>query len=127
MIMKETLIKTIHLENRLTLNLYDASRKIAADRWIVSLIARIDIPVDPEFIGDNENLNDMKHLFGNALTFEKRMDRHFIDTVDKDSQLKNLVTSFSSSTQLYLSHPKFPQKYILKQYADKKLRQTWYK
>ncbi|MEZ4604449.1 MAG: hypothetical protein R2861_13920 [Desulfobacterales bacterium] len=35
----EQLIKTIPLENNLTLELFDASRKIAADRWQVTLKA----------------------------------------------------------------------------------------
>ena len=42
----EQLIKTIPLKNNLTLELFDASKKIAADRWQVTLKARMAVPVE---------------------------------------------------------------------------------
>ncbi|MBL7208342.1 MAG: hypothetical protein ISS67_07485, partial [Desulfobacterales bacterium] len=44
--MTSRLIKTIELKNNLTLNLYDESIKMIGERWLVTLVARITIPVD---------------------------------------------------------------------------------
>ena len=50
--MKEKLIKTMDLENGMQLNFYDASRKIAGDRWQISLVVRMEIPVTEVLIKD---------------------------------------------------------------------------
>ena len=44
--MYEKLIETIALKNGLALEIYDQSRKIAGDRWLVKIAAKIDIPID---------------------------------------------------------------------------------
>ena len=45
--------KTVKLDNGLILNLFDASRKIAGDRWFVSIVAQIEICVDPKMFDDD--------------------------------------------------------------------------
>ena len=62
--MQSKLIKTIDLENRMQLNLYDGSKKLAGDRWLVSLIIRMEIPVN-EVLTDGsqqglESVNEIK-------------------------------------------------------------------
>jgi hypothetical protein len=42
----ENLIKTIVLGNGLILEIYDHSRKVAGDRWLVKMVAKVDIPLD---------------------------------------------------------------------------------
>jgi len=43
----DKLIKTIVLGNGLILEIYDQSREIAGDRWLVKMAAKINIPIDP--------------------------------------------------------------------------------
>ena len=50
--MKEKLIETIELKNGMKLNFYDASRRLAGDRWLISLIIRMEIPVVKALIND---------------------------------------------------------------------------
>ena len=50
--MKEKLIKTMGLENGMQLDFYDASRRLAGDRWLISLIVRMEIPVVEALIND---------------------------------------------------------------------------
>ena len=44
--MNEKLIKTIVLGNGLIIEIYDHSRKVAGDRWLVKMVAKVDIPID---------------------------------------------------------------------------------
>ena len=44
--MNDNLLETRQLSNGTTLHLYDASRRQGADRWIVVMEARLEIPVD---------------------------------------------------------------------------------
>ena len=44
--MKPLPVETIRLKNGLDLEIHDLSRKVAADRWRVELLASFSIPVD---------------------------------------------------------------------------------
>jgi hypothetical protein len=50
--MEEKLIKTMDLTNGMQLNFYDGSRQLAGDRWLISLIIRMEIPVAEVSIND---------------------------------------------------------------------------
>ena len=120
--MKEKLIKTIDLENGLQLNLYDGSRKLAGDRWLVSLIVRMDVPVT-EVLKRNgresmENLNEIKGMLGDSVMFEKKREKIFIDKTEKETVFKELCDMFLNSSLNYLSKEIFPKQYILKTYKE---------
>jgi len=55
--MEGKLIDKVRLENGLTLELYDRSRRVAGDRWLVSFVARIDVEVKPEYFQDHDTPN----------------------------------------------------------------------
>jgi hypothetical protein len=120
--MKEKLIKTLDLENGLQLNLYDGSRKLAGDRWLVSLIVRMDVPVT-EVLKRNgresmENLNEIKGMLGDSVMFEKKREKIFIDKTEKETVFKELCDMFLNSSLNYLSKEIFPKQYILKTYKE---------
>ncbi|MGD8844199.1 MAG: hypothetical protein PVJ84_02845 [Desulfobacteraceae bacterium] len=127
--MAEKIIKTIVLDNDLELRFYDASRKVAGDRWQVTLIARIEIPVEQAtFLADENNLYNFKTFMAsceNKVHYEQKRTRNFIGATQKDDVLQSLMDSFLTSSLAYLSHPHFPQKYILRQYQAYLKRKTW--
>jgi len=129
--MEELLIKTIDLENGLELKLFDSSRKLAGDRWLVSLIARIEIPTDELSLEKDGslsiNVDEVRKVLGEKLLFEQKREKIFIDEREKDEVLKEIQDSFLSSSLSYLSHSAFPQKYILKKFNEKIKKGSWYK
>lgn len=126
--MKEKLIRTIDLQNGQQLNFYDASRKVGADTWLVSLIARIEIPVDESLFNAKDlsssaqkeavDIEDIKEVLGQTVCFEVKMDRNFISETQKDNVLNQLQNSFIATNFNYLSNPEFPKKFILKKYNE---------
>ncbi|MFO7972037.1 MAG: hypothetical protein R6U40_09830 [Desulfobacterales bacterium] len=66
--MKEKLIKIMKLNNGMKLNFYDASRRLAGDRWLVSLIIRMEIPVVEALINDEgksmDSVGEIKQMLG---------------------------------------------------------------
>jgi hypothetical protein len=128
--MFETIIRTIALDNDLELRFYDASKKIAGDRWQVILIARIEIPIDPaEFLADEMHFDDFKTFMaacGNKATYEQRRTRNFIDASHKDDVIQSLIDSFLATALAYMSQPDFPEKYIVRQYQAYLKRRTRY-
>jgi hypothetical protein len=120
--MKEKLIKTLDLENGLQLNVYDASRKLVGDRWLVSLIIRMDVPVAGALKKNNresmENIDEIKDMLGDSVLFEKKREKIFVDTDKKEIVFKELYDTFLNSSLNYLSKEIFPKQYILKMYKE---------
>ncbi len=116
--MEEKLTKTIDLENGLELKLYNASRKLAGDRWLVSLIARIEIPTNAsslkKYASPSLNVDEVRKVLGEKLLFEQKREKFFIDEREKDNVMKEIQDSFLSSLLPYLSCSNFPKKYVLK-------------
>ena len=129
--MNEKLIKTMDLENNMQLNLYDNSRKLAGDRWLVSLIVRMEIPVSETLLfGDGQSVDngeDPLAVLGEKVVFEQNMQRIFVDEREKEDVLKELIDRFQESTLQYLAHESFPQKYAKKMYREEKKKRSWHR
>jgi len=129
--MENNLIKTIDLENGLKLKLFDASRKLVGDRWLVSLIARIEMPINDLLLKKDGapllNVDEIRKALGEKLLFEQKREKIFIDDKEKNEVMKGMQDLFLSSSLSYFSHPDFPQKYILKKFNEKIKKDSWYK
>jgi hypothetical protein len=127
--MEQTLIKTMELSNGLKLDLYDISRKLAGDRWYVGMIARIDIPLTDSLLtnqlSSTYSVKEIRNALGEAVRFEQKRERHYIDELKKDALLHGLMDSFIKSTLNYFSHPDFPGKYVRKEFQAYLKRQAW--
>ena len=128
--MEEKLIQTIELKNRMKLTLYDGSRKLAGDRWLIKLIARMEIPVsDVTFHSvsqTTETANEIQNALGEKVLFEQKRERFFIDETEKETVFKEVYDNFVNSTLEYLSNDAFPEKYVLKKFREKVEKKSFY-
>jgi hypothetical protein len=128
----DKLIKTIVLGNGLILEIYDYSCKVAGDRWLVKMVSKIDIPIDYLIRNarGNSQLNlqvdELTNFFDACIRYEHKRERNFISEEEKDIVFNDLLTSFLTSAQAYLSHPDFPIRYAAREYSKKKQQSTWY-
>ena len=107
------IIKKIKLNNGLELGFYDASKKIAGDRWLVKLTAKVEIPV-ADYLGDMPSSihpDDIRKVLGEQVVFEKDMERNFIDDNEKEKVFKGFLESFLESSEKYLSASNFPKQF----------------
>ena len=132
--MEEKLIQTIELKNRMKLTLYDGSRKLAGDRWLIKLIARMEIPVsDVTFHSvsqTTETANEIQNALGEKVLFEQKRERFFIDETEKETVFKEVYDNFVNSTLEYLSNDAFQERHFGRQIlSDEQLTQYafWYK
>jgi hypothetical protein len=125
--MNETLIQKLPLANGLTVGLFDASRKIAGDRWQVTLLARMEIPVDAVYLNapDLPNALEIKQVLGENVIFEVKKQRNFIGEPEKQQVFDNMKDTFINISLPYLSHPEFPKRHIARQFAEFKKRRSW--
>lgn len=128
--MNEKLIETIQLKNHMQLDIFDCSRKLAGDRWLIKLVARMKIPVSEVLFHNispsGEAVNEIKNVLGENVFFEQKRERMFIDKTEKETTFKELYDSFMASTFDYLSNDAFPEKYVLKKFREKVEKDFWY-
>jgi hypothetical protein len=120
--MPRDMFEALSLENGLTLTLYDRSRSVAGDRWLVSFEARIELEVLPGcFAGDKGpavSFEDIKAAVGEKVVYRYTKQRNFVAQKEKGSVFKELKTHFLSLSLPYLASPEFPRKLILSQYFE---------
>ncbi len=118
--MKGKLIDKTKLENGLTLELYDRSREVAGDRWLVSFVVRIEADVRQEYFEGQHTpdfpFDDIRATVGDKATYRHEKTRNFIAETEKDKVFKELMERFLAASLTYLSSPDFPRKLILMQY-----------
>ncbi|MBN1932807.1 MAG: hypothetical protein JW786_14475 [Desulfobacterales bacterium] len=129
--MEKKLIKTINLKNNLILKAYDASKKIAADRWQITLLINIEIPIRETLAGRIDDavgsIDEIIQALGANLIFEQKRTRNFIDAQEKEESLNTLYDSFLENSLAYLSHANFPKKFVLKKYKEYLDKNKWYR
>lgn len=126
--MEPTLIETIALDNGLTLTLWDASRRVAADRWQVTLKARIEIQVSDRWFGDPARLpaplTELRSALGEKVCFEYQNMRNFIDAAEKETAWNQMKASLMDNALHYYSHPDFAARWMAKQYREYQARRA---
>jgi hypothetical protein len=127
--MSERLIEKIALPNGLILEIWDKSHPMAGDRWLVSLLAKVEITVLPEYfstLDDGEQAyRDLVAAHGNSLVFTQEKGRLFVDEGEAKEVLTRLHRSIEDNLAAYLGNPKFASLYVLKKYGDLRDRQNW--
>lgn len=113
-------IESIELDNGLTLNLFDLSRKVASDRWLVKLEAAIDINVTEDYFNDKVPMpvpiSEMRAKLGDRATYTYQAERNFVDAKDKDALLGQLQSNLLAQIRYY-SHTNFAGRFLIKEYA----------
>ncbi len=122
--MQEKLIDKITLENGLTLELFDRSRRVAGDRWLVRFVAHIDVEIRPEYFeGEHTrelSFEEIRAAVGEKATYSYEKQKNFVAEPEKDETVKGLKEDFLEATLAYLSGPDFARKLILAEYQKAK-------
>ena len=118
--MEEKLIDKIELDNGLTLEIYDRSRRVAGDRWLVSFEARIDVEVKSQYFEGQDaadpTIDAIQKAVGDKVTYSFEKSRNFIADTEKDEVFEGLKERFLTTTRLYFSNANFPRNIILSEY-----------
>ena len=120
--MEGKLIEKIRLDNGLTLDMFDHSRHVAGDRWLVSFKAKIEVKIKPEyFVGDSKtgtSFEDVRALLGEKATYQYKKERNFIAETEIGEVLNDLKERFLDTNLGYVSSPEFPRKLVHKKYKE---------
>ena len=118
--MEQQLLTEEAFDNGVTLRLYDASRKLAGDRWLVALVARAMVPVREPQSPDAtpEDFSTFRQATGDEVVFEQKRERYFIDASRKAAVFEEMLESFRLMTRNYLAHPQFPARFVAKAFRE---------
>jgi archaellum biogenesis ATPase FlaH len=115
--------KRLELDNTHVLEIFDDSRKIASDAYVVVMTARMKIPVEKSLFSEeaitDEMFTDVLETLGSPVVYEYRLERNMIMENEKDQVLAHLVSSFWDNMGQYIAKPKFPEKLVLKEYRQR--------
>jgi len=115
--MSEKLFETITLDNNLDLEIWDLSRVIAGDSWLVSMEARLNVPIEIEHLEtlpDKEKvLAILKETFGAKISYRYNQEKFFVDKNKKRHVFKENLERLKESVLQYLSRPDFARKLVL--------------
>jgi hypothetical protein len=125
------IVKTIELENGLTLEICDESRKIAADAYVVIMGVRMNVQIQKHrFVAQpvsDEKIADILAILGDDILYEYKSERNMIMAKEKEMVFENQVDTFVKNMVPYISKPIFPEKMILKEYRQRLEKKNKYK
>ena len=125
------IVKTIKLENGLTLEICDESRKIGADAYVVIMGGRMEIQIQKKlFVAQpvsDERFADILAILGDEILYEYKSERNMIMAKEKDVVFESQVDTFVKNMVPYISKPIFPEKMILKEYRERVEKKNKYK
>jgi len=113
------------LANGMTVKVYDQSKKIAGDRWLVKIFCEATIPVAEDFFSrlaeaDTALLSAVREKMAGFMSFGVAKEKNFIDAAEKDSALRAMVEQVSANMLAYLANQKFPEKLFVRRYEELK-------
>ncbi len=122
--MSEKCIEILYLNDGLKLEIWDQSRIIAGDRWLVRLEGRIDVPLRTEYfdavLEKERVLPILEAALGPALPYRFVREQHFVGGDLKDDVFHGFLERFKQDVLSYLRHPDFPERFALSRYRELK-------
>jgi hypothetical protein len=121
-------VQIIPFETGAHLEVIDATRPLAGDRWQVAAVFRLVIPVHEALLAGaaEAEFKEIRRRLGDRIAFEKRLERIFIAEDRKDAIFRNMVRGYLEGALRYLSRPAFARNYVLRRYADARRKEAWY-
>lgn len=115
-------VEAIGLPNGLTLKIYDRSRKLAGDRWLVCLEAEIEVEILPSWFEEGNpsgpDLEQAREVLGERVVFRYEKRRHFVGQHERRAVFEELRTRFLETSLRYLSSRDLPLRLIRRRYQE---------
>lgn len=112
------LLEEIALPNGRLLNIWDASRVIAADTTSVILIVTIQMELKADYFLEADHYKLTASVFGTEMTYEYRKERTFVKTEDAEPIFRELMETFKKDALPYLSRSTFPEQFARSKYRE---------
>lgn len=106
------MFEKITLDNGLVLEIWNYSRKLAGDRWLVGFLAQIGVEPSKEDFSDEKYYVLFFEKTDGKVYYRYRKERTFIPEELVNEIFKNIKNNFLKAAIPYLSHPEFKDRLI---------------
>jgi len=106
------MVEKIPLENGLILEIWNYSRKIAGDRWLVGFLAQIGITPSEKDFSNSDYYQKFLEKTDGKVYYRYRKERHFVPEDSVSTIYSNIKENFLKAALPYLSHPDFKEKLL---------------
>lgn len=107
----EKLIESRTLDNGITVSIFDLGKQVAADRWYIKILCRLELPVADDRLSaaglHGPELEAFRQRFNGVLVHEFAKERHFVDDRLKDEVIAELVATLNRNSMNYVANPVF--------------------
>ncbi|MFN4196861.1 MAG: hypothetical protein ACK4FM_02505 [Caldimicrobium sp.] len=119
------MIEKLTLPNGLILEIWNYSRKLAGDRWLVGFLAQIAVePKKEDFSGEIYYEYFLKHSDG-KLYYRYRKERTFVPEEDVKLVYENIKRNFIQAVLPYLSREDFKDNFLRTEVALYEKKVDW--
>jgi hypothetical protein len=124
-----------HLANGVVVRFYDESRRVAGDRWQVTVRYDAVVSVSEGFwslvSGEPELLKQIRAALGTEIVLTSVNERNFISAEEKETMVAEIVSRARENIFGYLADPEFPERYFrrcfkgAREEIQRKQREIW--
>ena len=118
-------VENLSLPNGLSMDVWDASRQIAADTVKVELVIKMDVTFQSSHFEQEDHYLKTRRVFGPVGNYEYRKERTFVHNSETETVFRNLLDDFKKDALPYLAKDEFPWKFSQSKYRA--ILQNWYK
>jgi hypothetical protein len=117
------IIEQRSLENNMTLTVYDQSKKMAGDRWLIKIVCEAKLPVDDGFFSrvpeeDIALQAEVREAMAGLVTFSVTKERTFVAETERAALVELMVTEIMANMVGYLNRLEFPEKLFACKYRE---------
>jgi len=112
------LVKEIHLENGLTVCIYNHNHRYFGDYHRVRVEFTCEVPILEVYYSSQAAFAEAIESLGSAALFKRSVEQMAVPTAELEICLERIIGNFSSHSLSYLSSPDFPRKLIQKELAN---------
>jgi hypothetical protein len=119
------MVEKIELENGLTLEIWNYSRKLAGDRWLVGFLAQIGVTPSESDFSTPEYYKLFLEKTDGKVYYRYRKERHFIPEDAVSTIYSNIKENFLKAALPYLSHMDFRERLIKHEVTQFEKKMDW--
>ena len=117
-----SLIDEVELANGLSLFIYDQSRPLAGDRWLVKLLLFIPVRIKPQHFSHLPDAEMAYAAFvdavGETIAMQQERLRNFIGRTEVSETLRQIKEEVLATTLAYVSNFDFEARFVAKRYRE---------
>lgn len=128
-------LKEDQLANGVVVRFYDESRRVAGDRWQVTVRYNVVVSVSETFwslvSGEPELIEEIRATLGTEIVLTNVNERNFIAAEEKEGLVAEIVSRTRNNILSYIADPEFPECYFKRRFKEareeieRKKREAW--